>query len=48
MDIDYNAVFGLDTPAEEAKESTDVAGGTDAGEACRGRCRRRRSGGRRS
>lgn len=32
MDIDYNAVFGLDTPAEEAKESTDVAGGTDAGE----------------
>ena len=32
MDIDYNAVFGLDTPAEEAQESTGVAGGTDAEE----------------
>lgn len=29
MDIDYNAVFGLDSPVEEAQESTGVAVGAD-------------------
>ena len=32
MDIDYNAVFGLDEIAEEAEESAEVAVGTEADE----------------